>query len=200
MGTGSAAARLSAVTHRKCTVVLPGVSLLRVEEVKARFDVPNAFAVGARLSISGEVPSSVLMLMTRRAARTVIGYMTESERPGGLRGLSFTAEMALQVVADLLATSFVDAVSQLVNAKVKYSMPEILTGAWIAVLESVLPALGAGHDPTLVVHSTFGDTERTFEGTFLYFLTRPAVERMRSLLDELHGRRAERSRVPVSSR
>lgn len=170
IGAGKAASRLSDLIHRKCLIHFPEVSYFTLPEIKKTFDEPDSFAVALCIKIMGDIPAIMFVITKRVYAQLIVKYMTKVPVQSAGKDLPFTAQFALKQLGEMLTKSFSEAISQFLMTKAKYAMPEIIIDTWSTALELILSRLSQPDKTQLVAHSGFYDSEKTFEGKFIYIL------------------------------
>ncbi len=176
IGAGNAASRLSDLIHHPCTINIPEVRYLNPEEIKKTFETESAFAVAIFIKVMGDIPAVMLVIMKRIYAHKVVEYMTRASGMITGKDFSFTAKVALKQLGELLTKSFSDSIAQFLRTKAKFAMPEIIIDTWTMTIDTVLQRISGKEEEVLVVHSTFFDPEKTFEGEFVYVLNQESQE------------------------
>lgn len=171
IGAGNAASRLSDLIHRRCIIDLPQITYMAADDIRKILDMDDSYVVMMHIKIMGDIPATMFVLMKRLFAQTIVKYMTrEGLDPVG-KDLTFTAQFALKQLGEILTKSFFDSIHQLLMAKAKYAMPEIIMDAWATAQESMFSQFAREGGEHLLVHSSFFDPEKTFMGKFIYALS-----------------------------
>jgi chemotaxis protein CheC len=168
IGAGNAASRLSDLIHRRCVIDLPQITYMAAEDIRRILDMEDSYVVMMHIKIMGDIPATMFVLMKRVYAQTIVKYMTRDGLSPSGKDLSFTAQFALKQLGEILTKSFFDSVHQLLMAKAKYAMPEIIMDAWATAQESMLSRFAREGGEHLLVHSAFFDPDKTFLGKFIY--------------------------------
>lgn len=171
IGAGNAASALSDLIHRRCVIDIPQITYVAAEDMARIIDMEDSYVVMMHIKIMGDIPATMFVLMKRAFAQTVVKYMTKEGLDPTGKDLGFTAQFALKQLGEILTKSFFDSIHQLLMAKAKYAMPEIIMDAWSAAQESMLSRF-AQDGEQLLIHSAFFDPEKTFTGKFIYALSR----------------------------
>jgi chemotaxis protein CheC len=176
IGAGKAAARLSDLIHRRCTINFPEITHLDVAGIKRVFTDSDSFSVALYIKIMGDIPAIMFVIMKRTHVQAIIQYMTKISEPSPGKDLTFTAQFGLKQLGEILTKSFSDSISQFLMTKAKYAMPEIVIDTWSTALDSILTKIHQPEQMQLVIHSGFFDMEKSFEGKFIYVLSPDAQE------------------------
>lgn len=170
IGAGNAASALSDLIHRRCVIDIPLVTYATAADMRRIIDMEDSYVVMMHIKIMGDIPATMFVLMKRAFAQTIVKYMTKEGLDPSGKDLGFTAQFALKQLGEILTKSFFDSIHQLLMAKAKYAMPEIIMDAWSAAQESMLSRF-AQDGEHLLIHSAFFDPEKSFTGKFIYALS-----------------------------
>jgi chemotaxis protein CheC len=170
IGAGNAASALSDLIHRRCVIDIPQITYAASEDLRRVIDMEDSYVVMMHIKIMGDIPATMFVVMKRVYAQTVVKYMTKDGLDPTGKDLGFTAQFALKQLGEILTKSFFDSIHQLLMAKAKYAMPEIIMDAWSAAQESMLSRFARDGDH-LLIHSAYFDPEKTFTGKFVYALS-----------------------------
>ena len=171
VGSGNAASRLSDLIRRRCVIDIPQIAYMTTDDVRRVLDMEDSYVVVMHIKIMGDIPATMFVVMKRAYAQTIVRYMTQDALDPSGKDFSFTAQFALKQLGEILTKSFFDSIHEMLMAKAKYAMPEIIIDSWSAAKESLFARLSDGEGQYLLVHSTFFDPEKTFVGKFIYALS-----------------------------
>jgi chemotaxis protein CheC len=176
IGAGNAASKLSDLIHRRCVIDIPQLTYVDAKDIQRILDMEDSYVVMMHIKIMGDIPATMFVVLKRVFAQTIVKYMTrEGLDPAG-RDLGFTAQFALKQLGEILTKSFFDSIHQLLMAKAKYAMPEIIMDAWSAAQESMLSRFASDGGEHLLIHSAFFDPEKSFVGKFIYALSQESQQ------------------------
>jgi chemotaxis protein CheC len=173
IGAGNAASALSDLIHRRCVIDIPQITYVAPDDLKRVIDMEDSYVVMMHIKIMGDIPATMFVLMKRSLAQTVVKYMTKEGLDPTGKDMGFTAQFALKQLGEILTKSFFDSIHQLLMAKAKYAMPEIIMDSWSAAQESIVARFNQpeGQGEHLLIHSAFFDPDKTFTGKFIYALS-----------------------------
>ncbi len=170
IGAGNAASKLSDLIHRRCVIDIPQISYVDFKDIRRIMDMEDSYVVMMHIKIMGDIPATMFVVMKRAYAQVIVKYMTKDGLDLAGRDLGFTAQFALKQLGEILTKSFFDSIHQLLMAKAKYAMPEIIMDAWSAAQESMVSRFPKEEGENLLIHSAFFDPEKSFIGKFIYAL------------------------------
>lgn len=124
IGTGNAATSLAAMLQRKISITVPKISFLDYETVAQQLGGPETLMVGMMLTLEQDVTGMMMFLMKEEFSHMVLN---------SLLGQSFTSftdvdEMglsAMQEIGNIMAASYVNAISQITGLVINISPPDI---------------------------------------------------------------------------
>ena len=171
IGAGNAASKLSDLIHRRCVIDIPQITYVDAKDIQRVLDMEDSYVVMMHIKIMGDIPATMFVVMKRAYAQTIVRHMTKEGLDPTGKDLGFTAQFALKQLGEILTRSFFDSIHQLLMAKAKYAMPEIIMDAWSAAQESMFSRFAHDGGEHLLIHSAFFDPEKTFVGKFIYALS-----------------------------
>ena len=124
IGTGNAATSLASMLQRTINIQVPRISFLDYESVSKELGGPESLMVGMMLSLSQDVSGMMMFLMKEEFAHMVLNSLL------GQSFSSFTEvdEMglsAMQEIGNIMAASYVNAISQISGMTIEISPPDI---------------------------------------------------------------------------
>lgn len=184
IGTGNAATSLAAMLQRSINIEVPRVRFLDYEAVSNSLGGPETLMVGMMLTLNRDVSGMMMFLLKEEFAHMVLN---------GLLGQSFASftevdEMsmsAMQEIGNIMAGSYVNAISQITGLAIEISPPDIT----IDMIGSILsvPAIHFANisDQVIYIEDEFyGDNGEKSEGTSNILLI-PDVESLDKILEKL---------------
>lgn len=124
IGTGNAATSLADMLQRSINIQVPRISFLDYADVTDALGGPETLMVGMLLTLNQDVTGMMMFLMKEEFAHMVLN---------SLLGQSFTSftdvdEMsmsAMQEIGNIMAASYVNAISQITGLVIEISPPDI---------------------------------------------------------------------------
>jgi chemotaxis protein CheC len=178
IGAGNAASRLSDLIYRRCIIDIPQVSYMDAAGIKNILNMEESYIVALHIKIMGDIPAMMFVVMKRIHAQVVVSHMTKSTSGASGKNFDFTAQFALKQLGELLTKSFFESINQFLMTKAKYAMPEIIMQKWSTAVASILTRISGNEEEQLLIHSSFFDPEKTFEGKFIYVLSLDSQKRI----------------------
>jgi len=165
VGAGNSATALSQIISRKIDMTVPKVEIMPLGDVPDVVGGPDAMVVGVFLRVYGLAPGSVLFLLPRDSAFYLIDMLMGKER-GTTKNLDFMDESALMEIGNILAGSYLNALSHFTKLTLLPSIPALALDMAGAILSVVLVQLGQMGDHALVIETEFLSEDDGIRGHF----------------------------------
>lgn len=184
IGTGNAATSLAAMLQRTIDIKVPQVSFLDYGSVSEKLGGPETMLVGMMLTMDRDVSGMLMFLMKEEFAHMVLN---------SLLGQSFTDfsevdEMSLSAmmeIGNIMAASYVNAISQLTGLVIEISPPSITVDMVGSILS--VPAIHFANisDKVIYIEDEFGgdDAGKTNETSNILMI--PDVDSLERILEKL---------------
>ena len=182
IGTGNAATSLAAMLQRTINITVPKISFLDYNEVTESVGGPEALMVGMMLTLDRDITGMMMFLMKEEFSHMVLN---------SLLGQSFTSftdvdEMglsAMQEIGNIMAGSYVNAISQITGLTIEISPPDIC----IDMIGSILsvPAIHFANisDKVIFIEDEFGGDSSSNEVSNILLI--PDVDSLEKIIEKL---------------
>lgn len=134
---------------------------------------------GLRFQITGEAGGDMVLLFPRSTIFRMLGRLLG--RSADPRPLSEEERSALQEVGNILVSSFLSELGDLLGRRLIPSPPQAYFDDVPRLIQEVIREVGGGDSEILVVQARFTDAAQEIEGRFL------VLPEMASLLAMIHG-------------
>lgn len=181
IGAGNAATALAKMLNKKVDMDIPKVKVLEFKDVSDILGGAEIKVVGILLNVSGDITGSILFILEYKASHVLVnilmGKPLEDTADFGEIELS-----ALMEMGNILASSYISALSSLTNLKIMPSVPYVAIDMAGAILSVPAIEFGKVGDNVLYIETEF--TEGTTKVVGDFFLV-PDVESYEVLLKAL---------------
>jgi len=147
IGAGTASTSLSQMLGRSIDLAVPDVSVLPMADAVDLLGPAEQEITGIMLGVEGELPGTVLMLLTPENAEKICVML-------GLPPDSELAPSALGEIGNVVGTSYLNALAGMTGIDVEPTPPTTVTDMLGAIVESVLAVRAASSDRTLLLDSS----------------------------------------------
>ncbi|MCX7747020.1 MAG: chemotaxis protein CheC [Clostridia bacterium] len=181
IGAGNAATALAKMLNKKVNMDVPKIKVLEFKEVNEILGGAETIVVGILLNVTGDITGNIMFILEYNAAHTLVDLLMG--KPGGNSGEFDEIEIsALREIGNILAGSYLSALSSLTNLKIMPTVPDLaidMAGAIVSV-----PAIEFGKigDTVLYIETEFNEGDTKVIGDF--FLV-PDLESYEILLKAL---------------
>lgn len=165
VGAGNAATALSQIINLKIDMTVPQVSIMPLGEVPEVVGGPDAMVAGVFLRVFGPAPGSILFLLPRESAFTLVD-MLMGRTPGSTLSLNSLDESALMEIGNILAGAYLNALSHFTKLTLLPSIPALAMDMAGAILSVILIQLGQMGDHALVIETEFTTESDGVKGHF----------------------------------
>lgn len=172
IGAGNAATALSKLLDKFIDMKVPGVRVVSFQEITDLVGGSDNIVAAIFLRIEGEAPGSMFFILSLNEAEDLIGKLIGnpnfqlSEQPFDELGIS-----ALHEVGNILAGSYLSALSDLTNLNLQPSVPALSIDMAGAILSYGLIELSQVGDYAIVIDTTIKKVEEDFsQSTGQFFL------------------------------
>lgn len=183
IGAGNAVTALSKMLNKRVEMTVPKIKILDFKEIPEILGDPELLIVGILLQMSGDMTGSIMFILNIEASCTMVDVLMG--RPEGTKnGYDFDEIeiSALKETGNILAGSYLSALSTLLNLDISPSTPELCVDMAGAILSVPAVAFGNYGEKALYIENRFTDGKSIIEGEFFLI---PDVESYEILLHSL---------------
>lgn len=169
IGTGNAATSLSSLINKRISMEVPTVKMPEFNNIADIIGGSEALICGLLVGVSGDVNGMMMYLMTEESACKLAKEITGNEKKNFSEFEEIDYSM-LTEIGNILTSSYLTALSQLMDYKINQSVPSLSIDMAGAILS--VPAIEFGRiaDRVLFIESTFkeiSDTDGPLSGFFM---------------------------------
>jgi chemotaxis protein CheC len=182
IGAGNATTAIASMLNLTIDMKVPHVELKAVEELGSAICPEEETIVGIFLEVQNDISGSMMFLMRLESAHYLVDRLMGNSAPKPLAGMFSEMELsALMEVGNIIAGSYLSALSTMTNLVITPSIPYIAVDMAAAILS--VPAIQFGQlgDHALLIETEFGD-DVMIEG---YFILLPDENSYDKILESL---------------
>ncbi len=161
VGAGHAANSLASLLQTKIMVSTPSMSTIKLSELWADDEINRAAVVAIHMKILGDAPGRIIVAFDLEGAvdlaRTFIKRVLKTEDPSQAE-----IDSTFQEFGNILAGSYLMALSSLTKLQFSLSEPTIISGSTQTVLQELLK--GESDDDIVVIESHFISGDKIVPG------------------------------------
>lgn len=180
IGGGNAATALAQLVNKKIDMEVPTVKLLSYDEVFSNIENEEKQVVAISLRVLGDAPGNFLFILeVPDGLHLVKMLMPEYD----LDEFNAMAVSALQEVGNIISSSYVNALTRLVNINLISSVPAFVQDMFGAILTTAYIESGQLEDKLLIIENYFVENNKRIRGQ-LFFIPNPeSLDKIFSLLN-----------------
>ncbi|MFZ3576629.1 chemotaxis protein CheC [Virgibacillus sp. DJP39] len=172
IGAGNAATSLSKLLNKKIDMHVPAVKIIPFDDVMDIIGGPENLIVAIMIRVQGNAPGTVFFLLTAEEAENLVGQIT-SDREFRIFNAEPPSELAisaLQEVGNILAGSYLTALSDFTSINMQPSVPSLSIDMAGAILTAGLLEFSQIMDYAIIIDTTINETESSSGVNGKFFL------------------------------
>lgn len=160
IGSGNAATSLSEMLTRPIDISVPTIRVLDYTEVVETLGGPETMIVGLLLSLGGDVSGMIMFLLHQDFAHMTLNSLL-GENIQNFGEIDEMGYSAIQEVANIMAASYVNAISSMTGLAINISAPEMCIDMLGAILS--VPAIHYANisDKIIFIEDEFNSENET---------------------------------------
>ncbi len=183
IGAGNAVTALSKMLGKKVDMTIPIINLLEFKDIAAFVGGPDNTIIGILVNISGDINGIMMFIIELKHAKTLLdilfGKETQKEEFSDFDEMEISA---LKEVGNILSSSYLGSLAQLLNLKIIPSVPYLSIDMANAILSVPAIAFSKVADKVLFIESLFNAEGQDVSG---YFVLVPEMESFTVILKSL---------------
>ncbi|SHF52094.1 chemotaxis protein CheC [Ornithinibacillus halophilus] len=187
IGAGNAATSMSKLINKKVDMTVPKVEIVAFDEAVEILGGPEKLVVAIMFQIQGEAPGTVYLFFSIDEADSLVQQMTMSDdmklfdEQENINEIAFSA---LQEAGNILAGSYLTALSDFTNINMQPSIPHLSIDMAGALLSVGLIEISTITDYAIVIDTKINDMDTT-NGINSQFFLLPAVESVSKIFNAI---------------
>ncbi len=167
IGAGNATTAIATMLNLTIDMKVPKVELMAVEDLGGAICPEEETIVGIFLEVQNDISGSMMFLMRLDSARYLVDRMMSGMGGGDPDGGFTEMELsAMKEIGNIIAGSYLSALSTLTNLVITPSVPYIAVDMAAAILSVPAIQFGQFGDNALLIETEFGD-DVMMEGYFI---------------------------------
>jgi chemotaxis protein CheC len=187
IGAGNAATSMSKLIQKKVDMEVPNINIVAFDEVMEMVGGAENLVVGILFEIQGKAPGMVYLLFSLEEAELLVKQMTNDNsmtlyKDGEPNTIAFSA---LQEAGNILAGSYLSALSDFTNINMQPSVPHLSIDMAGAILTVGLLPISEFTDYAIIINTKMNDDEGEHIGINGQFLLLPSPESFTKIFQAL---------------
>lgn len=180
IGAGNAATSLATITSKKINMDVPNVKILEFKDLSEMLGGEENLIAGIYFELSGDILGNIMFALDISSSINLTKILfNRDEKKEDLDEMDMSA---LAEVGNILASSYVNALSSLTNLNIVISVPSVCLDMAAAILS--VPAIQSGYvsDHALLIENVFEEGDKNVEGNFFFL---PVLDSFQKILHTL---------------
>jgi chemotaxis protein CheC len=165
IGSGNAATALAKMLNRKVDMDVPRAKILEFKEVSDTLGSAELPVVGILLKVTGDLTGYIMFILQQQAAAMLVS-MLMGKASESIETFSEIEVSALKEIGNILAGSYLSALSALTNLKILPSIPDMAIDMAGAILSVPAIEFGKVGDTVLYIETEFSEGTDKVVGDF----------------------------------
>jgi chemotaxis protein CheC len=167
IGAGNAMTALAAMVHERVGMSVPSVGIIPIGQFTEIAGSADALTVGVFLGVEGDATGHVALLWPYASALVLADRLIE--RPSGCTQVLDELECsALMEIGNILASTYLVALSNLTGLRLASTPPAIAVDAAAAILCAIGAEVASDSDETFLIVTQIGGDDDEVRGSFLF--------------------------------
>ncbi len=176
VGAGNAATAFAQFLDCKIQMTVPSVEILSISEVPEITGGMEKVVVGVLLSVLGEAPGSILLILSEESTVNLLEIVLEQNID--LAGLDEVQTSAVKEIGNILAGSYLNALNQMTGFNLIQSVPAFCYDMAGAILSSSMIPISEESDYALLIETKFIKGDSEIEGYFFLIPNHGSLEKI----------------------
>jgi len=165
IGAGNAVTALAKMLNKKVDMEVPKVKILDFREVNDILGSAEITVVGILLNVQGDLTGSIMFILSLDAAHVLVNMLMGKPLDDSSEFNEIEIS-ALKEIGNILAGSYLSALSSLTNLKIMPSVPDIAVDMAGAILSVPAIEFGKVGDSVLYIETEFSEGSTRVIGDF----------------------------------
>ena len=165
IGAGNAATALAKLLNKRVGMDVPKVKILEFKDVNEILNGADALVVGILLNVAGSITGKIMFILEYNSAHILVNILLgkPANESGEFCELGISA---LKEIGNILAGSYLSALSNLTHLNIMTTVPEIAIDMAGAILSVPAIEFGNNGDTVLYIETEFTEGKTKVVGDF----------------------------------
>lgn len=181
IGAGNATTALSKLLDAKVDMKVPNIQFMEFKELAEAIGGAENLVVGILLILESSIDGMMMFVLESTSAEQIVNVLM-GRATGNLSEFTEMDLSALQEIGNIIAGSYLSAISAFTNMTVTSSVPYLSIDMAGAILSVPAIEFGKISDHALLIETEFGDKQTIING---YFILIPTLDAFRKIFTAL---------------
>ena len=184
IGSGNAATSISAMLAKPVNISVPVINIVGYNEATEMLGGPENTLVGLLLMLDGDIRGMMMFLLEKDFAHLILNSLLGQH----LKSFEEVDEMgisALKEIGNIMAASYVNAISSMTGMKIDISVPDISIDMVGAMLSVPVIHYSTVSDKMIFIQDKFCGGTESADNAHSHILLMPEVESLNNMMEKL---------------
>lgn len=181
IGSGNAVTALANMLSKKINMTVPKVRIIDIKDIPTALGGEEELVVGIYLNLKDDIEGNIMFTLDINSALNLVNMLLNEEK----KELDELSLSALSEVGNIVASSYVNALSMLTNLKITISIPSLAIDMAGAILSVPAIQFGLVSDKALFIETMFQEGNNSVKGNLFMLPDINSFEKMLSFLGVL---------------
>lgn len=181
IGSGNAVTALANMLSKKINMTVPKVRIIDIKDIPTSLGGEEELVVGIYLNLKDDIEGNIMFTLDINSALNLVNMLLNEEK----KELDELSLSALSEVGNIVASSYVNALSMLTNLKITISIPSLAIDMAGAILSVPAIQFGLVSDKALFIETMFQEGNNSVKGNLFMLPDINSFEKMLSFLGVL---------------
>ena len=182
IGAGNATTALSKMLNSKVDMKVPCIQFMEFKELAEGIGGAENLVVGILLTLDTGIEGMMMFVLESESAEQIVNLLMG--KSGSLHEFSEMDLSALQEIGNIIAGSYLSAISAFTNMTITASVPYLSIDMAGAILSVPAIEFSKISDKALLIETEFGDKDTIING---YFILIPTLDAFQTIFSALYG-------------
>ena len=178
IGTGNAATAVSQMLESRVDIEVPVIKFLSFSEVSDVIGGAENEVIGILVTIENDIDGMMVFILDKYSASVIVNRILSREMEGLLESLTELEHSVLTEFGNILAGSYLSAISKLTGLAISPSVPALSDDMAGAILSVPAIEFGRISDKVLLIQSVFDTDDKRAEGFCIFIPTHEAFKKI----------------------
>mgnify|MGYP000903197007 FL=1 len=179
IGAGNAATSLAGLLNRKIDMKAPVVRIMDIANVDNALGGPETPVVAILVELSGDIRGIMMFIVSQHFTKIMLKSLLNEENVDCMR-LTDMERSAISEIGNIMIGSYVSAISELANLKIKISVPAVTSDMVGSLLTVPAAEMGAVSDEIIFVEDDFKNSNNSISANMMLVPSLDSVEKLMS--------------------
>lgn len=177
MGAGRAATALAELMNCRVEITLPEIKIVPLEAIDKILGHPEDLYFVLDIGLGGDIKGRMFFLFAPTEAKILGSNLLRKSIPE-IDTNDPLFQSALKETVNILSGSYINALAELANIRITYTIPSLATDMVAAILDFIFIQIAENSEEALFIKTNLRIKNIDFEGLFLFF---PDLESLKKL-------------------